>query len=115
MLPVVAGVSNHLATVLAADAVGFSKRMREDAKSAVAALLECRAIMSEVVEAFHGTIVGTPGDFFLALMPGGQQAVEAAIEIQGRLAVRNRTVEETLRSSYRIGIGIGDVYANGSD
>jgi len=115
MPPLAAGVHRHLATVLAADAVGFSRRMREDARSAVAALLDCRAILSEVVEAFHGTIVGTPGDFILALMPSGLQAIEAAIEIQRRLTARNKVVEESLQSRYRIGIGVGDIYENGSE
>jgi class 3 adenylate cyclase/TolB-like protein/Flp pilus assembly protein TadD len=115
MPPVAAGIRHHFATVLAADAVGFSRRMREDAKAAVSALLDCRAIMTEVVDAFHGSTVGTPGDFFLALMPNGLEAVEAAVEIQRRLAARNRVVEEPMQSRYRIGIGIGDIYENGSD
>jgi adenylate cyclase len=114
-MPPVVAVQRHLATVLAADAVGFSRRMRENARAAVSSLLECRAIITEVVEAFHGSTVGTPGDFFLALMPSGLEAVEAAIEIQRRLAARNRAVEESMQSQYRIGIGIGDIYENGSD
>ncbi len=115
MPPVAADIRRHLATVLAADAVGFSRRMREDPRAAVAALLECRAIMAEVVEAFHGTTVGTPGDFFLALMPSALEAVEAGMEIQRRLAERNLNADDSMRSHYRIGIGIGDIFESGSD
>ncbi|HVJ43898.1 MAG TPA: tetratricopeptide repeat protein [Dongiaceae bacterium] len=115
MSPAVADIRRHLATVLAADAVGFSQRMREDAHAAVTALFECRAVLTEVIEAFNGSIVGTPGDFLLALMPSGLEAVEAAIEIQRRLAARNLTAEEIMRIHYRIGIGIGDIYEHGSD
>jgi class 3 adenylate cyclase/TolB-like protein/cytochrome c-type biogenesis protein CcmH/NrfG len=115
MPPAVATIKRYLATVLAADAVGFSQRMRQNAQAAVTALFECRAVMTEVVEAFHGSIVGTPGDFFLALMPSGLQAAEAALEMQRRLAARNLAVEEPMRVHYRIGIGIGDVYENGCD
>lgn len=115
MSPAVADIRRHLATVLAADAVGFSQRMRENAHAAVTALFECRAVLTEVIEAFNGSIVGTPGDFLLALMPSGLEAAEAAIEIQRRLATRNLAVEEIMRVHYRIGIGIGDIYEHGSD
>ncbi|HVI87146.1 MAG TPA: tetratricopeptide repeat protein [Dongiaceae bacterium] len=115
MSPAVADIRRHLATVLAADAVGFTQRMRENAHAAVTALFDCRAVLTEVTEAFNGTIVGTPGDFFLALMPSGLEAVEAAVEIQRRLAARNETVDEIMRVYYRIGIGIGDIYEHGSD
>jgi|GEM_PF-3753610 len=115
MSPAVADIRRHLATVLAADAVGFTQRMRENAHAAVTALFDCRAVLTEVTEAFNGTIVGTPGDFFLALMPSGLQAVEAAMEIQRRLGARNEAVEDIMRVHYRIGIGIGDIYEHGSD
>jgi class 3 adenylate cyclase len=115
MSPAAAHIRRHLATVLAADAVGFTQLMRENAQAAVTGLLECRAILAEVIEAFNGTIVGTPGDFLLALMPSGLEAVEASVEIQRRLAARNEMVEDIMRISYRIGIGIGDVYERGSD
>lgn len=115
MPQVVADIKRHLATVLAADAVGFSRRMRDNPRSAVAALLECRSILTEVVESFHGTTVGTPGDFFLALMPSALEAVEAGLEIQRRLAARNQAADESMQSHYRIGIGIGDIFESGSD
>lgn len=115
MSPAAADIRRHLATVLAADAVGFTQRMRADAQAAVASLLDCRAVLTEVIEVFNGTIVGTPGDFLLALMPSGLEAVEAAVEIQHRLAARNESVAEIMRADYRIGIGIGDIYEHGSD
>lgn len=115
MLSPLADGQRKLATVLAADAVGFSRRMGRNERAAVAALLECRALMAEIVAAFRGTTVGTPGDFFLALLPSGAEAIEAALEIQGRLAERNLAVEEARRAEYRIGVSIGDVYAHGGD
>ncbi|HVJ33993.1 MAG TPA: adenylate/guanylate cyclase domain-containing protein [Terriglobia bacterium] len=115
MSPAAADIRRHLATVLAADAVGFTQRMRENASAAVTALFECRAVLTEVIEAFNGSIVGTPGDFFLALMPSGLEAVEAAVEIQRRLASRNDAMDEIMQVQYRIGIGIGDIYEHGSD
>lgn len=115
MPPAIANVTRHLATVLAADAVGFTRRMQENQRATVTALFECRAILAEVVDTFHGFTVDTPGDFFLARMPSGIEAVEAALEIQRRVAERNRTVAEESQAQYRIGIGIGDVYEHGSE
>jgi class 3 adenylate cyclase/Flp pilus assembly protein TadD len=105
----------RLAIVLAADAVGFSRRMGIDEHATVATLLECRELVSQAVQAFGGRIVGTPGDFLLALMPTGRQAVEGALEIQARLAERNAAVEQPHRAEFRIGIGMGDIYEHGGD
>jgi adenylate cyclase len=105
----------RLATVLVADAVGFSRRMGENEQAAMAALLECRELMSEAVEAHGGRTIGMPGDFLLALMPSGSEAVQCAIHIQGKLAERNHAVDEAHRAEYRVGIGVGDIYESGGD
>src|SRR5438552_14645065 len=105
----------RLATVLVADAVGFSRRMGENEQAAVAALLQCRDLLTETVEAHQGQTIGTPGDFLLALMPSSAQAVECAIEIQQKLAQRNHGIDEKHRAEYRIGIGVGDIYEHGGD
>lgn len=105
----------RLAIVLAADAVDFARHMGLDEQAAVTTLLDCRAILSDVVNAHGGSIVGTPGDFLLALMPTARQAVEGALSIQARLAERNEAVEQTHRAEFRIGIGMGEIYEHGSD
>lgn len=105
----------RLATVLVADAVGFSRRMGENEQAAMAALLECRGLLIKSVEAHQGRTIGTPGDFLLALMPSGSEAVECAIDIQEKLAKRNQGLDEQHRAEYRIGIGIGDIYESGGD
>jgi adenylate cyclase len=105
----------HLATVLVADVVGFSRRMGENERATVTALIECRKLLTKIVEAHQGQIIGTPGDFFLAILPSGYEAVYAAIEIQGQLSERNLAVEEPHRAEYRIGIGIGDIYMQDND
>src|SRR5262249_18933735 len=92
----------RLATVLAADFVAFSRRMGENEESTVAALTECRALLSALIKKFDGETVGMPGDFLLALMPSGAHAIECAIEIQAKLAERNLEVDEARRTEYRI-------------
>ena len=115
MSSTLADAKRRLATVLAADAVGFSRRMGINERATVTALYECRALMTGAVVAFRGTIVSTPGDFFLALMPTALEAVETALEIQGLLVNRNLAVDPAMRAEYRIGIGIGDIYETGAD
>ena len=105
----------RLATVLVADAVGFSRRMGRNEDETLASLIECRALMSDIVAGHRGKIIGTPGDFFLAIMPSGLEAIESAIEIQTRLAERNRSLDEVRRAEYRIGVGIGDIREHQGD
>jgi adenylate cyclase len=104
-----------LATVLVADSVGFSRRMGENEQAAMAALLECRELMTETIRAHGGRTIGTPGDFLLALMTSSTEAIQCAIEIQRRLSERNQGIEGSRRTEYRIGIGVGDVYESGGD
>jgi class 3 adenylate cyclase/TolB-like protein/Tfp pilus assembly protein PilF len=115
MPPRLAEERHRLATVLVADAVAFGRRMGEDDRAAVAALRECRALMSAAVKARSGKVRGTPGDFFLALMPSGIEAIEAALDIQAGLGERNLRVQAQSRAEYRIAIDIGDVHYLGRD
>ena len=105
----------RLATVLVADAVGYTARMETNARAALTALFECRNLIAEAVEGAGGTVVDTPGDFFLSLMPTVPVAVACAVAIQRELGERNRNCEEDYRAVYRIGIGLGDLYQHGDD
>lgn len=107
--------TRRLVTVLTADAVGFSRRMGANESAAVVATLQCRTLFGEIVGRFGGRLVGTPGDFVLAVMGSSLEALDAAIEIQVRLAERNLLVDPALRAEYRIGIGLGDVYEHDND
>ena len=91
-----------------------------DTTARVAAKAMEDAELARNIEVFNlegagGTVVDTPGDFFLSLMPTVPVAVACAVAIQRELGERNRNCEEDYRAVYRIGIGLGDLYQHGDD
>ena len=106
-------VQRKLTTILAADAVGYSRAMDQDEVSTLGALRDARSVFSKFIERHHGRIVNTAGDGLLAEFPSVVEAVQCAIEVQHELVSHNRNREGALR--FRIGIHLGDVMIDGSD
>ncbi|HEY7610920.1 MAG TPA: tetratricopeptide repeat protein [Alphaproteobacteria bacterium] len=109
-------LQRHLAAILAADVVGFSRMMDADEPGTLARL---KALRREIVDAltrqFGGRVFKDTGDGALAEFPSATDAVQCAIEIQQVLAKRNDSAPEGGRILLRIGISLGDVIADGSD
>ena len=105
----VAPARRRLAAVLALDAVGYSQRMEANEDRVYRALLDCRSIMRGMIQSSGGRVVGTPGDFLLALFESGADAVEAALAIQTAIAGRNAPLAAEDRLEFRAGIALGDV------
>ncbi len=102
-------IKRKLAAILAADVVGYSLLMADDDEATVRTLTEYRAIMAEQIEGHHGRVVDSPGDALLAEFESPVEAVMGAVEIQRRLASKNRQLVEHRRMRIRIGINLGDV------
>ena len=51
-----------LAAILAADVVGFSKKMGENEDRTLRNLKACRTLTDESIEAHHGRVFGSAGD-----------------------------------------------------
>ena len=104
----------RLVAILAADVAGYSRLMAAD-ESATLALL--RRLRSEVIEPkiteFRGRIVGSAGDSLLVEFASAVNAVQCAVEAQERLADQNAHLPEQRRMSFRIGVNLGDVIAEG--
>ena len=100
-----------LAAILAADVVGYSRLMAEDDRATVEALKEAREVFRERIVAHGGRLVDTAGDSVLAEFPSDVEAVEAAVEVQARLAKINAPMPEARRMAFRIGVNTGDVIA----
>jgi adenylate cyclase len=111
--PGATSLGSRTATVLAADASGYSRAMSQDEARALAALAASRAIIDSMVAARQGRIFSTGGDSVLAEFTSSEEAVLCGRQIQEGLASASRTGEEVL--PYRIGIHAGRVYPNGSD
>ncbi len=98
----------RLAAVLAADVVGYTRLMEEDAEGTVAAWQAARdGIIHPAVANSSGRIVKLTGDGFLAEFPTVHEAVNCAIAIQAGLA--------SSALDFRIGVNLGDIIDDGED
>ena len=103
------GQSRKVTTILAADAVSYSRLMSEDEVATVAALNVRRAIFRENIEGRGGRIIDTAGDSVLAELKSVVEAVEAAVAIQDAIEQANAPEPEDRRMLFRIGVNLGDV------
>ncbi len=104
------GVQRKLTTILAADAVGYSRAMEQDELGTLNALRASRTVFTKFIERHHGRIVNTAGDGLIAEFPSVVEAVQCAVEVQNELGA---AADDKLR--FRIGVHLGDVMIDGSD
>jgi len=102
-------ITERLEAILAADAAGYSRLMEDDEKATVATLNDYRTVFRQRIEAHHGRVVDTAGDSVLAVLTTALGAVQAAVEIQKELGVRNGQLPERRRMAFRIGVNLGDI------
>ena len=93
----------HLAAILSADAVGYSRLMAADEAATIRSITEAREQIGRLVGAHRGRVVDTPGDNVLAELPTALDAVECAVEIQRALYAKNTGLPEERRMAFRIG------------
>ena len=105
----------RLAAILAADVVGYSRMMGEDEGGTLSALKACRReLFDPMVQKARGRIFKVIGDGILAEFPSVVDAVRCAVDIQS--AMLNRAFGEAAKAiTFRMGINIGDVIADGDD
>jgi class 3 adenylate cyclase/protein-S-isoprenylcysteine O-methyltransferase Ste14 len=105
-----------LAAILAADVAGYSRLMSHDEEGTIRRLQDH---LGELVEphitAHQGRIVKRTGDGLLVDFASAIEAVRCAVAIQAGMADRNRTVPESRRIEFRIGINVGDIIIEGED
>jgi adenylate cyclase len=106
----------HLAAILAADVVGYSRLMERDEAGTFSRLRAHRKELFEPkIEQHHGRIFKLVGDGLLVEFGSVVDAVECAVELQRGLADRNQSFPEDQRIEVRIGINLGDVIVEGDD
>lgn len=108
-------MERHLAVILAADVVGYSRLMELDEERTHAAFLTCQAVIAERIERHRGRVFSGSGDSVLAEFASPVEAMRAAIEIQTDLAERSLDLPENHHMEFRIGINFGDVIADGGN
>lgn len=104
-----------LATILAADVVGYSKMMGEHEEVTLRVLRTCREIIDATIEEYGGRIFNTAGDAVLAEFTSPVEAVRCAVDFQRALHDRNEQVPQHMKMIFRVGINLGDVIIEGDN
>ena len=108
-------MERRLVTILAADAVGYSRRMERDESGALAELSRCRSIIDQTIIQHGGRIFGSAGDSVVAEFASSVNAVQSAILIQKRLEDEPSGIAGQQPLNFRIGINLGDVIVQGDN
>lgn len=111
----VARLDKHDAAIMVTDMVGYSRRMHENEELALALLEEHNAIIREAIEMHGGFVAKVMGDAFLVEFFDPGRAVDCALAIQSRLAVRNASVPRERQVWVRIGLHYSQVTPVGQD
>lgn len=98
-----------IATVLAADVVGYSRLMERDEAATLSALQARRGIFDAQVTAHGGVVFGSVGDSLMAQFPSAVHAVNCAAQIQSSIAELNASMPAEARMELRMGLHLGDV------
>jgi class 3 adenylate cyclase/pimeloyl-ACP methyl ester carboxylesterase len=109
-------MERRLAAILAADAVGYSRMMRDDEAGALALLKKHRAeVIDPGIAKHRGRIVKLMGDGLLAEFPSAVESVDCAAEVQRAMAARNAGTQDDRQMAFRIGVHVGDIIIEGDD
>ena len=102
----------HLAALISADVVGYSRLMADDEIGTIRALTTCRDNITEMVKRNQGRLVDFVGDNMLAEFSNTLDAVQCADRIHKALEELNRGFPEHRHLRFRIGVHLGDVTAD---
>lgn len=108
--------TRHLAAILAANVVGYSRLLAADEAGTLAAMrAHRRELWDPATEAHGGRVVGTAGDSLLIEFQSAVAAMESAFAVRRGMADRNREVAEDRRIRLRIGVHLGEVVVEDGD
>ena len=108
-------VHRRMATILAADAVGYSRLIGRDEEGTLATLRAHRQVIDRLIEQHEGRVFGSAGDSVIAEFASPVEAVRCATEIQLEIDRQNADLPEPSRMRFRIGINLGDVVVEGDN
>ncbi|MCC6919304.1 MAG: RDD family protein [Alphaproteobacteria bacterium] len=108
-------MKRKLTTIFCADVSGYSRMMGADEARTLSTLKEYREAIEGFIARHHGRVVSWSGDGLLAEFSSVVEAVQCAAEVQSELKLRNGGRDEEQRMTFRIGINLGDVMADGDD
>lgn len=101
--------SHRLATILAADVVGYTRLIAADANATLTDLDAARSVFRQHVDRNGGRIVDTAGDSILAVFATASGAVAASIALRDELHSKERLAAQARPMRFRIGLHLGEV------
>jgi adenylate cyclase len=108
-----AAVERRSATLVSADAAGYSRLMAADELATIQAIKIFREAGEEIAVAHGGRLVDSPGDNLLFEFEAAASAVEAALRFQQFVGETNERYAPGDRMQFRIGIHSGEVVVDG--
>lgn len=108
--------TRKLSAIVVADLAGYSGLMESDESGTWASVAVIQdEIVHPAVTQFHGRIVKTTGDGWLAEFESVTEAVRCALLIQGRMVEMNAGVEPGNQLEFRMGVNLGEIIHEGDD
>ncbi len=108
-------MKRKIAAILAADVAEYSRLVAEDEEDALRRLVAAQEVFKDSVATHRGRIFNTAGDAILAEFSSAVDAARSALDIQERMAARNRAYPQSRQLHFRIGLSIGDVVEHDGD
>ncbi|MCP5086837.1 MAG: adenylate/guanylate cyclase domain-containing protein [Rhodobacteraceae bacterium] len=108
-------MERRLASIIAADVVGYSRLMQKDEEGTLADLVELRRLIASLAKAYGGRAFGEAGDSILAEFASPVEAVRCAMEIQQEMAQKYARRKRDRQMQLRIGVHLGDIIVEGSN
>ncbi|HEX5828073.1 MAG TPA: hypothetical protein VFY23_11160 [Candidatus Limnocylindrales bacterium] len=109
----VAQVARRRATIVSADAAGYSRLMAADELATIRTISVFREEGERVAGEHGGRLAGAPGDNLLFEFADAAGALQASLEFQAYVAAANELLPPDDRMHFRIGIHTGDVHDDG--
>jgi TolB-like protein/class 3 adenylate cyclase len=106
-----AKMQRKLAAILVGDFVASTSAMEQDEEQTIARVVDCMAVIGEIVTRFEGRVFSTAGDAILAEFSSPVNALRAAMEMRGAIAAVPRTSSQDMR----FGLHLADVVVVGDD
>lgn len=109
-------MERRLTAIFALDMVGYSRLIEADEAGTVKRLKSLvRDLIEPSVERYRGRVVKGTGDGVLAVFADAADAVNCAVEIQRAMSLHEANEARARRIDFRIGINMGEIYADDGD
>jgi adenylate cyclase len=108
-----AAIERRNATLVSADATGYSRLMATDEIATIRAITRHRETGERVARDHGGRLVDSPGDNLLFEFGASEPALDASLEFQGLARRVNEGLPAEERMMFRIGIHTGEVVVEG--